>query len=137
MRWLRPILAADLNQARASIPQLIGVLRELTQTRGFAGFGGYCLWIWRGTSRGKARCFDNDSVARGQHAGSTPRIRHFSEVFEVVGVRSAKESRRTEMTTVLLGKELALDADGHLANRSDWSPELAAELAARRRYPHS
>ncbi len=33
------------------------------------------------------------------------------------------------MTTVLLGKELALDADGHLANRSDWSPELAAELA--------
>lgn len=33
------------------------------------------------------------------------------------------------MTTELLGKQIALDSDGHLANRSDWSPELAAELA--------
>ena len=33
------------------------------------------------------------------------------------------------MTTELLGKQLQLDADGHLANRADWSPELANELA--------
>jgi len=33
------------------------------------------------------------------------------------------------MTTELLGRQLQLDADGHLANRSDWSIELAAEIA--------
>lgn len=33
------------------------------------------------------------------------------------------------MTTELLGKQLQLDADGHLAHRADWSPELASELA--------
>ena len=32
-------------------------------------------------------------------------------------------------TTELLGKEIAFDADGHLANREDWNEELAVELA--------
>ena len=27
------------------------------------------------------------------------------------------------------GKQLALDADGHLVNRAEWTPELANELA--------
>lgn len=33
-------------------------------------------------------------------------------------------------TVVMLGKTLNLDADGHLLNRADWNPALAAELAA-------
>ncbi|MGA7409179.1 MAG: TusE/DsrC/DsvC family sulfur relay protein [Bryobacteraceae bacterium] len=33
-------------------------------------------------------------------------------------------------TIEMLGRMLSLDADGHLANRADWSPELAAEMAA-------
>jgi TusE/DsrC/DsvC family sulfur relay protein len=33
-------------------------------------------------------------------------------------------------TVELLGKHLALDKDGHLANRADWSEELAREIAA-------
>lgn len=32
-------------------------------------------------------------------------------------------------TTVLLNKTIELDKDGHLANREDWSVELAQELA--------
>jgi|SRR5208283_1642387 len=35
------------------------------------------------------------------------------------------------MATIdMLGKTVSLDPDGHLANRADWSPELAAEMAA-------
>ena len=33
-------------------------------------------------------------------------------------------------TVILAGKTLALDADGNLANRSDWSEEIAKEIAA-------
>lgn len=33
-------------------------------------------------------------------------------------------------TVVLAGKPLALDADGNLANRSDWNEEIAREIAA-------
>ena len=33
-------------------------------------------------------------------------------------------------TAILGGKTLALDADGNLANRSDWNEEVAREIAA-------
>lgn len=33
-------------------------------------------------------------------------------------------------TVSILGKTLALDKDGHLANRADWTEEVARELAA-------
>ena len=33
-------------------------------------------------------------------------------------------------TVVLAGKPLALDGDGNLANRNDWSPDVAHEIAA-------
>ena len=31
----------------------------------------------------------------------------------------------------IAGKKLALDADGHLANRGDWNEDIARELAAK------
>ena len=33
-------------------------------------------------------------------------------------------------THTLCGRELAVDADGNLANRADWTEEIAGELAA-------
>jgi TusE/DsrC/DsvC family sulfur relay protein len=33
-------------------------------------------------------------------------------------------------TVILAGKTLTLDADGNLANRNDWSEEIAREIAA-------
>lgn len=33
-------------------------------------------------------------------------------------------------TMTIAGKELALDADGNLANRNDWTEEIAREIAA-------
>lgn len=33
-------------------------------------------------------------------------------------------------TVILAGRTLALDADGNLANRSDWNEEIAREIAA-------
>jgi TusE/DsrC/DsvC family sulfur relay protein len=33
-------------------------------------------------------------------------------------------------TVILAGRTLALDADGNLANRSDWNEEIAKEIAA-------
>ncbi|HVJ08463.1 MAG TPA: TusE/DsrC/DsvC family sulfur relay protein [Acidisarcina sp.] len=33
-------------------------------------------------------------------------------------------------TMTIAGKALALDADGHLANRSDWNEDIAREIAA-------
>ncbi len=38
-------------------------------------------------------------------------------------------------TLSVLGKTLALDADGHLANRNDWSEEVARELAIQEGIP--
>ena len=38
-------------------------------------------------------------------------------------------------TLSVLGKTLALDADGHLANRNDWSEEIARELAIQEGIP--
>ena len=33
------------------------------------------------------------------------------------------------MTTEVLDEQVPLDRDGHLANRADWSPRLAEEIA--------
>lgn len=38
-------------------------------------------------------------------------------------------------TLSVLGKTLALDADGHLANRNDWNEEIARELAIQEGIP--
>jgi tRNA 2-thiouridine synthesizing protein E len=38
-------------------------------------------------------------------------------------------------TLNVLGKTIALDTDGHLANRNDWSRELALEIAAQEGIP--
>ncbi|HUY81852.1 MAG TPA: TusE/DsrC/DsvC family sulfur relay protein [Acidobacteriaceae bacterium] len=38
-------------------------------------------------------------------------------------------------TVTLLGKTIELDADGNLANRSDWNEDLARELAAQEGIP--
>jgi len=38
-------------------------------------------------------------------------------------------------TEVLAGTKLALDADGHLANRADWNESLAALLASQEGIP--
>lgn len=38
-------------------------------------------------------------------------------------------------TVILAGRTLALDADGNLANRSDWNEEIAREIAAIERLP--
>jgi len=38
-------------------------------------------------------------------------------------------------TMSLVGKQIELDADGNLANRNDWSEDLARELAAQEGIP--
>ena len=38
-------------------------------------------------------------------------------------------------TEVLAGKTLELDADGHLANRSDWNPSVAEAIAEQEGIP--
>lgn len=38
-------------------------------------------------------------------------------------------------TLTILGKTLALDQDGHLANRGDWTEEIARELAVKEGIP--
>lgn len=38
-------------------------------------------------------------------------------------------------TMTISGRTLALDADGHLANRGDWTEDLARELAAQEGIP--
>ncbi|MHB1021296.1 MAG: TusE/DsrC/DsvC family sulfur relay protein [Acidobacteriaceae bacterium] len=38
-------------------------------------------------------------------------------------------------TLTVLGKTLALDADGHLANRNEWNEEIARELALQEGIP--
>ncbi len=38
-------------------------------------------------------------------------------------------------TLIVAGQELALDADGHLANQSDWTEDIAREIAAKEGIP--
>jgi TusE/DsrC/DsvC family sulfur relay protein len=38
-------------------------------------------------------------------------------------------------TISIAGKELALDADGHLANQNDWNEDIAREIAAKEGIP--
>ncbi len=88
--------AADLNQARASIPQLIGVLRELTRPEVLQALEA----IVYGFGEVQAVEKQDVSIMTLLHEANTQEARRGFDILvrflKVVGARSAKESRRTK-----------------------------------------